>query len=231
MNLKTREELKGNLFTIKILYSLVFAVLILTLFKMQILDSEIYKTRADSNRMRLVGIQAPRGDILTSDGEVLVRDYPSFEVSLTYMDVAGAEESLITLVEILNDPEITLEWLKEKINENTYRSYEPIIIKRGLSIEEVSRIEARKNELPGVRITESPVRTYLYSGIASHLLGFISEISSELGQEGCENYRLGDLIGKFGVEKQYESFLRGEDGYQKVEVNAKNRPIGFVDTK
>ncbi len=231
MNLKTREELKGNLFTIKILYSLVFAVLILTLFKMQILDSEIYKTRADSNRMRLVGIQAPRGDILTSDGEVLVRDYPSFEVSLTYMDVVGAEESLVTLVEILNDPEITLEWLKEKIAENTYRSYEPIIIKRGLSIEEVSRIEARKNELPGVRITESPVRTYLYSGIASHLLGFTSEISSELGQEGYENYRLGDLIGKFGVEKQYESFLRGEDGYQKVEVNAKNRPIGFVDTK
>ena len=73
--------------------------------------------------------------------------------------------------------------------------------------------------------------TYLDSGIASHLLGLISEISSELGQEGCENYRLGDLIGKFGVEKQYESFLRGEDGYQKVEVNAKNRPIGFVDTK
>ena len=67
--------------------------------------------------------------------------------------------------------------------------------------------------------------------MATHLLGFTSEISSELGQTGYENYRLGDLIGKFGVEKQYETYLRGQDGYQKVEVNAKNRPIGFVDTK
>ncbi len=231
MNLKIREELKNNLLILKILYFFVFAVLFGTLFKMQILDSEIYQTRADSNRMRLVGIQGPRGDIITSDGEVLVRDYPSFEVSLTYMDVVGADESLKTLVEILNDPEITIESLREKIDENIYRSYEPIIIKRGLSIEEVSKIEARKSEIPGVRIIESPVRKNLYPGIASHILGFTSEISSELGQPGYENYRLGDLIGKFGVEKQYELFLRGVDGYQQVEVNAKNRPVGFVDTK
>jgi len=231
MNLKTREELKSNLFIIKILYFSVFAVLIFSLFKMQIIDSEAYQTRADSNRMRLVGIQAPRGDILTNDGEVLVRDYPSFEVSLTYMDVVGADESIQTLVDILEDPEITVDSIKEKIDANVYRSYEPIIIKRGLSIEQVSKIEARKNDLPGVRITESPIRRQIYPGVASHLLGFTSEISSELGQEGYENYFLGDLIGKFGVEKGYESFLRGQDGYQQVEVNSKNRPIGFLDTK
>jgi penicillin-binding protein 2 len=231
MNIKTREKLKSNLFLLKILYFSVFAILLFTLFKMQVLDAQIYKTRADSNRMRLVGIQAPRGDIITNDGVVLVRDYPSFEISLTYMDVVGAQESLEALVEILNDPKITTEWLNEKIAENKFRSYEPIIIKRGLSIEEVSRIEARKSELPGVRITESPIRTQLYPGVASHLIGFISEISSELGQPGYENYRLGDLIGKFGVEKGYETYLRGSDGYQKVEVNAKNRPISFLDTK
>lgn len=231
MNIKTREKLKSNLLLLKILYFSVFAILLITLFKMQILDAQIYKTRADSNRMRLVGIQAPRGDIITQDGVVLVRDYPSFEISLTYMDVVGAQESLEALVEILNDPKITTEWLNEKIAENKFRSYEPIIIKRGLSIEEVSRIEARKSELPGVRITESPIRTQLYPGVASHLIGFTSEISSELGQPGYENYRLGDLIGKFGVEKGYETYLRGSDGYQKVEVNAKNRPISFLDTK
>lgn len=231
MNIKTREKLKDDLKVLKILYFFVFIVLIISLFKMQIIDSQFYQTRADSNRMRLVGIQAPRGDIITNDGEVLVRDYPSFEVSLTYNNVEGSEESLAILVGVLNDPNITEEWIKEKISEKVYRSYEPIIIKRGLTIEEVSKIEARKNELPGVRINESPIRTYLYPGIASHLLGFISEINNELGQVGYENYHLGDLIGKFGVEKGYEAVLRGTDGYQKVEVNAKNRPIGFLDTK
>lgn len=231
MNIKTREKLKENLFILKILYFFVFIVLFIALFKMQIFDSHFYQTRADSNRMRLVGVKAPRGDVISSDGEVMVRDYPSFEVSLTYMDVVGSQKAIKTLAEIINDPEITADWIEEKIAENIFRSYEPIIIKRGLSIEEVSRIEARKSELPGVRITESPVRKFLHPGIASHLLGFTSEVSSELGQPGYENYRLGDLIGKFGVEKGFESYLRGTDGYQKVEVNAKNRPIGFLDTK
>ena len=231
MDVKTREKLKGNLSLLKILYFSVFAILLLTLFKMQILDSEIYATRADSNRMRLIGIQAPRGDIISRDGVVMVRDYPSFELSLTYMDIAGAEESLALLADLIDDEEITAEWLMDKVEANKYRSYDPIIIQRGLSLEEVSRIEARKNELPGVRIIESPIRTNLYKGVASHVIGFISEISTELGQEGYEDYRLGDLIGKFGIEKQYESYLRGVDGYQKVEVNAKNRPINFLDTK
>lgn len=231
MDIKTREKLKADLYVLKILYFFVFIVLLISLFKMQIIDSQVYQTRADSNRMRLVGVQAPRGDIITNDGEVLVRDYPSFEVSLTYSNVEGSEESLAILAGILDDPEITEDWIKEKISEKIYRSYEPIIIKRGLTIEEVSKIEARKNELPGVRINESPIRTYLHPGIASHLLGFTSEINKELGQEGYESYRLGDLIGKFGVEKGYEPILRGTDGYQKVEVNAKNRPIGFLDTK
>lgn len=231
MNIKTREKLKDNLFVLKILYFFVFAILLISLFKMQIFDSQFYQTRADSNRMRLVGVQAPRGDIITRDGEVLVRDYPSFEVSLMHVDISSSEESLDILADILNDPSITKEWIQEKIEENIYRSYEPITIKRGLSIEEVSRVEARKNELPGIRITESPVRKSLYPGLASHLIGFTSEINEELEQEGYENYRLGDLIGKFGVEKGFESALRGTDGYQKVEVNAKNRPIGFLDTK
>lgn len=231
MDVKSREKLKKDLLLLKILYFSVFALLLLTLFKMQILDAKVYATRADSNRMRLIGIQAPRGDIITSDGVVMVRDYPSFELSLTYMDIAGAEESLELLASLIDDPEITAEWLMEKVALNKFRSYEPIVIQRGLSLEEVSRIEARKNELPGVRIIESPIRTNLHEGIASHVIGFIGEISSELNQEGYEDYRLGDLIGKFGIEKQYETSLRGQDGYQKVEVNAKNRPINFLDTK
>lgn len=231
MNLKTREELKRRLWTIQLLAFLVFFVLLGTLFKMQILDAQMYQTRAESNRMRLVSIAAPRGDILSADGQVLVRDYPSFELSLTYMDVVGADEALQKLVEILGDPGITLEWMKERIAANRFRSFEPIVIKRGMTIEEVSRIEARKSELPGVRILESPVRVQVTPGIASHVLGFTGEISSELNQPGYESYRLGDLIGKVGIERSYESYLRGVTGYQRVEVNAKNRPISFREKK
>ena len=229
MDFKTREEVKKNILVFKLIALFCFFVLLGTLFKMQIIDAHVYQTRADSNRMRLISIPAPRGDIISRDGEVMVRDYPSFKLSLTYMDVVGAQEALLTLLEILDDPDIDLEWIQNRIHDNRFRSFEPIIIKRGLSIEEVSRIEARKNELPGVKIMESPRRINLNPVVGSHIIGFTSEINTELGQPGFENYRLGDLIGKMGIEKQYEPYLRGVDGFQRVEVNAKNRPIRFLD--
>ncbi len=230
MDLRTRESLKKNLFVFKILSLLCFVILFGTLFKMQIIDAHVYQTRAESNRMRLISIPAPRGDIISRDEEVLVRDYPSFDLYLTYMDVVGADQALVTLVDLLDDQDIDQEWIHERIYENRFRSYAPIVVKRGLSIEEVSRLEARKSELPGIRIIESPKRVNLYPGMASHVMGFTSEIGPEVNQPGFEDYRLGDLIGKSGVERQYESFLRGADGFQRVEVNANNRPIGFLET-
>jgi len=197
---------------------------------LQIIEADIYQTRAEDNRMRLVTIPHTRGNIITSDGVVVATDLPTFQVSITYLGLKNQEQVVNKLAEILDDPEITPEFINNLIKENRYRLYEPIVVKKDISIETVTAIESRRSELPGVTIQSVPQRQYPYGNLAGHLLGYLSEINEELGKEGYEDYKLGDLIGKVGVEKQYDQFLRGEDGFRQVEVNAVNRPIREIDT-
>lgn len=228
MSPKRRNKVNDNIKLYMYISLGVFLILVAALFKVQIIDSNVYATKATDNRMRLITKPGPRGDIITSDNVTLVRDYPSFQVSIMYLGLNQREEVINKLVEVLNDPSITEEYINSKIDESSARLYQPIVIKRGLTIEEVSKIEARKNELQGVTVTEAPDRNYIYPSIARHVIGYLSEISDELGKEGYEEYRLGDLIGRIGIEKEYDKILRGHNGYQQVEVNAKNRPIRVV---
>lgn len=232
MNGRRRKKLNQALIIYGYIIIGIFCILGLRLVWLQIIQTETYQTRAEENRMRLVTIPASRGNIVSSDEVVLATDYPSFQVSLTYnTKFTQDEQSIKTLVEILDDPELTEEAIKEKIKERVYRLYEPIVIKRNISIETVSKLESHRKDLPGIMIEPAPQRTYLYGDLAGHVLGYLGEISKdELGKEGYEEYKLGDILGKIGIEKQYDKFIRGKDGFRQVEVNAKNRPIKEITT-
>ncbi len=100
----------------------------------------------------------------------------------------------------------------------------------------MSRIEAHREQLPGVSV-ESTQRTYLQGTLASHVLGYIGEVSQteldaqvsdESGDEAQVTYKMGDYVGKVGLEKFYDQILRGTDGYRQVEVNAAGRPVSDV---
>ncbi|SMB92166.1 peptidoglycan glycosyltransferase [Desulfonispora thiosulfatigenes DSM 11270] len=231
MDTKRKRFTDRKVNTYIVLISILFSVMILRLGWLQLVQAELYKTRALENRVRLIPIQAPRGNLMTSDGVVLATDYPTYQVSLTYTPKSKETDVVKNLVEILDDPELTEKSINELIKERSSRLYEPIIIKRNISIETVTKLESYRSELPGMSIDLAPQRTYLYNGLAGHALGFIGEISKdELGKEGYENYKLGDLLGKAGVEKEYDKYIRGKDGFRQVEVNAKNRPINEMTT-
>ncbi len=207
----------------------IFAALLLRLAWLQIIETQIYQNKAVNNTMRWIPEEASRGEIVDRNGQVLVTNRPVFNISLNYLGFKDqdTDQLIRRLVEIINDPEITFESVKELLKGKN-RLFEPIVIKRDVSIELVTAIEERRNELPGVSIDTHPQRSYLYGSLAGHLLGYVHSIKEELEQPGFENYGINDLVGKTGLEKYYESYLCGQKGFNQVEVNAYNRPVREV---
>ncbi len=209
----------------------IFAVLFVRIAWLQLVRTEIYRLQAESNIVRLIPEPAARGEITDKNGLVMVTNRPVFNLSLNYLGLQEDTDQVIRrLVEIINDPTITFDSIKAMITSQNNRLFEPIIIKRDIPIELVSAVEERRRELAGVNIDVQPQRSYNYGTLAGHLLGYVHSIKEELEQPGFENYGLGDLVGKTGLEKTYEQYLRGQNGFQQVEVTAKNRPVRPINS-
>ena len=234
MESKDRREinLKSRIFAAVLL--VLGLILLARLAWIQIIESDIYQTSAASNRTRLLTIKAARGDIVSADGVVMATDQPVFQVNVNSQTLDGLEDEeranvISSLVNILADPEVTAESIEQALKDNRYRKYKPVMIKSTLDMQTVSEIEAHRLELPGVSVTTEPKRVYLQDEVAGHVIGYLGEVNQEeLGAN--ENYKLGDLVGKIGVEKFYDEYLRGEDGVQQVEVDVYNNAVGEVTT-
>ena len=235
------EKLTG-MYTVAVM--LVIGILLAKLGWMQLVENEYYASRADAQRSRLLTITAARGDISTSDGVVLVTDHSSYQVTIDYLAVREngkyKEDVISRLSELLGDEQMTPEKIIEICDANRGYLYKPIVIKKNLDIAAVSRIEAHRDVLPGVNIESVPDRTYMHGTLASHVLGYIGLVNQDeldaqtdaqnAGDENATNYKMGDYVGKVGVEKQYDAYLRGVNGYREVEVNAAGRPVADVQT-
>lgn len=243
MQSKERKQLENLTRVYTVIVFVIIGILIAKLAWMQLVETDFYTSRADAQRNRLMTISATRGDIITSDGTVLVTDRPSYQLTVDYLSMksGGAynEEMIQLLVQLLEDPDMTAEKIKEICDANSGYLYKPIVLKKNLDIAAVSRIEAHRESLPGVTVESIPERTYLQGTLANHVLGYIGEVSqSELdaqteAAEGDESqilYKMGDYIGKTGLERYYDQTLRGTDGYRQVEVNAAGRPVSEVKT-
>ncbi|MGI6588357.1 MAG: penicillin-binding protein 2 [Peptococcia bacterium] len=218
--------------TLRIYWSVIiviFVVLFLRLAWLQLIQTEIYQTKAVSNTMRWIAIEASRGEIVDTKGQVLVTNRPVFNISLNYLGLKDQDIDKVihNLVEIFNDPEITFENIKTLLKGQN-RLYEPIMVKRDVSMEVVTAIEERRRDLPGVSVEVHPQRAYPYGSLAGHLLGYVHSIKEELEQPGFEDYSINDLVGKTGLEKGYEKYLNGQKGYRQVEVTSLNQPVREV---
>lgn len=204
------------------------AVLCARLAVVQIFHQQAYQTQAKENRIRLVAVKAPRGEIYARDGEVLANNELVYTLSLSYLGLKGQANVVDNLAKLLQSyyPEIDKKHIEEKINLQKYRLFEPLIIVRDIPWELVVEIEENRQILPGVTITVEPLRTYPEADLAGHLLGYIHSISAEeLASNEGSKYSINSLIGKSGIEKQYEKELRGKDGARRVEVDANGRPV------
>lgn len=194
-----------------IIVQLSFVLLILILWKIQVIDHKKYWRLSEANRLREISIPAQRGIITDRNGEILAKNVASFKVSLIRENCVDLELSCIRIAELLDlEPEV----LNQRIEKyKTLPEFHPIVIKDNLTSEEVAVIESRKLELPELLLRLEPKRNYPQAAFASHVLGYVQELSlSEINLEKYKEKKLGDLVGKTGIEKRYDARLSGKDG-------------------
>ena len=206
-----------------------FAVLLLRLIYLQVIRGDDYRLLSLNNRIRLQSLDAPRGLIYDRNGDVLVENRPSFDVTITLKDARPVEATINKLARHLNVP---AEELLLKISSSRgVSAYKPIVIMQDIGRNALASIEAHKYDLPGIAVNVKLRRHYLNIQDAVHLLGYLGEISpGELSGGKYPGLRRGDRIGKFGAEKAFEGFLQGERGGRQVEVNANGRVVRVLKT-
>jgi len=205
---------------------LIILVLIGRMFYLQILKGAYYRRQAEGNRTRYTRILAPRGIIYDCNGEELANNKPGVMVSLVRRTDAYPEETLERLSQLLHIP---LDEIKETIRLSGGSS-EPIRLVRNASPDVVDKVEENLRYLPGVMLEVQPVRNYPNKGLAVHALGYVGEISDyEIFQGAYSELKAGDIIGKFGLENYYDSYLRGEDGSYREEVDVAGRVVQIMD--
>jgi penicillin-binding protein 2 len=213
-----------------------FAVLAFRLWFLQILSGDEFVSYAQNNRLREVVVEAPRGVIYDRNEQILlVENRAGLSVGLLPMDMydpkdepAQFQQEIAGLADLLEVPEADLLKAYEKATKDPYVTY---TVKEDVSENStVAYLKEHSLEFPGVEVETTSLRQYPYKSFATHLLGYVGEISeSDLDQPEFAELEAGAHIGKDGVERTYDSFLRGTDGWKTVEVDAAGRPKKFLE--
>ena len=205
---------------------LIFAVLIGRMAYLQLYKGDYYYRLSEGNRVRAVKILAPRGIIYDCNGEELVKNEPGFVVSLLR---TNKKPDMAVINKLAGIIEVPPEQILEKIKQNE-DSYEPIRIKSNLSAPMVTKIEERSEELPGILLELQSIRKYVNNELAVHVLGYVGEVSEyEISKEQNTDLKVGSIVGKFGLERFYDNYLRGVDGSYREEVDVAGRVVQTLD--
>lgn len=208
---------------------IVFLVLIARLVWLQLFQGDYYNSLAEGNRLRAIPLAAMRGVMYDRNGQILVGSRPSFMV--TYVPTQGkmTDEEANKLSRLLNMP-------ADKILEKAGKvknSYVPTVLAQDLTPDVVTKVEERRNELPGVSVDVQPIRYYPYDMMAAQIFGYVGQIDEDdmerlKGEDGVSNVT---QIGRAGLESYYDDVLRGKDGSRQVEVDASGSPVMEVERK
>ncbi len=202
-----------------ILVFLIMSVITFRLFQLQIAQNSYYRGLSEKNRIRRDIIIPPRGKILSKEGEVLAESRPSYSLIIYPYYLSSRE--IEGLCEVLG---IQRKDLLKRINPN----FRTCRIRR-LSFNATSKIVEKQEDFPSVRLITEPVRFYEKDKVFSHLLGYTGEITGEELKQLSDNYMMGDIVGKKGLELEYESFLRGKKGASIYEVDARGVVVRRFD--
>ena len=209
---------------------IVFGVLLVRLWFLQIINGARYRIQSENNRIDLRDVLPFRGLVFDRNGQLLVDNRPSFILGVIPEDIReldGLIGDLCRLVEI--DSLSAKRRIKEALKRDPFN---PVYIKKDLTRDELARIETNILSMPGVIIEAKPKRHYLYSTLAAHLIGYLGEIDREqLNREECRENKPGDFVGKFGIEKKWQKYLNGVRGGQQVEIDATGRRLRVLYQK
>lgn len=215
-----------RLHTLLVVCLVLFAVLLGRMVYLQLWRGDYYAKQSDGNRLRQSRILAPRGIIYDSEGKELVNNLPGYAVVLQKQSSYKPE----TLQRLSNLLQMPVEEINAKIKASE-NFYEPILLKNILDQQMVTKIEEQRRYMPEVMLSVQPIRNYPYHELAVHALGYVGEVSSyEIEQGLFKNISQGSLVGKGGLEKTYDKYLRGEDGAFMEEVDVAGNVVKHYDS-
>ncbi len=209
---------------------LIFILFIGRLWQLQIILGQEFERQAEGNRIRLTTITPPRGMIYDRYGRMIASNRKAFTVSMIIPDRNRIPYDIIERLAKITG--MDCDEILNKIQTSKARYYQPIRLLVDVDSSTVIKIEEHRMELPGVIIEEIPVRNYIYGDLLGHTIGYIGEIdNTELEELKGKGYSPGDLIGKTGIERSYDIYLKGVPGGRQVEVNSLQRPTRVLGTK
>lgn len=202
---------------------------------LQTVDFAHFEAASRANRIRLLPVDAPRGLIVDRNGIVIARSRPSYVCTIIPSEVRDIASTMDELAAVLRTPVAALERRMLHHQGNVYANFQallasepftPIPVARNLTTTQVARLEESLDTLTGVDVEAQAVRDYPFSGVGSHLLGYVGAITpEEYRAHEHSGYYVDDLIGKDGLELQYDRYLHGQHGGRQILVDAQGRPV------
>jgi len=216
--------IRARLFGVFIL--LLFTALITRLYFLQIVHGEDFRQAAQDNEARQIRERAPRGIIVDINGSVLAANRSRYAVYAT-PDVLKDSTVLNRLAGLLNE---SPQDIVDSIHKYQQNPYDPLRVALDVPMSTVTEIEENKPFLPGVTTEPEPIRYYPHGKMAAHLIGTMGRINdAEFKERKDEHYFNDDFLGKTGVENEYEKYLHGTAGGQKVQIDARGRLVKRLD--
>jgi len=216
-------EFRQRLRVVIILVVGALAIILIRLWYLQVIKGDELRQRSENNAVRFRKIQPLRGLILDRNRVVMVDNRPSFDV--LYMPTKGVDHDL--LLQKMKDIYQTksFEFAADQPFPKTLKSYLPVRLEKNVSMEKVALVETNVLDLPGVYVDVTPVRLYIDGEIIAPIIGYTGEISRDELEKSEEEYSPGDIIGKYGIEKVLDPYIRGRRGNELVEVNVYGKVI------
>jgi len=217
-------DLTRRFMLLSLIVSAIFFLLIMRLWYLQIIQGESYVLLSEKNRFRYLPVAASRGPVYDRNGVLLVDNRPAFDVAALRQEVEDPEALVGSLGELLDeDPQLLAERWQEGRRLPAYR---PVMLSGDVGRNKMEKVQEQAVSLPGVIVEVKPARLYPFDELAAHLFGHMGEITEdELEKLAPLGYRSGDYIGKSGLEKHLEEFLRGDDGQRLLEVDVKGKDL------
>jgi penicillin-binding protein 2 len=224
---ETRRGLSMRLSILQYTITVLFSVLALGFWVLQVVQHAKFEEMAENNHQRTLALRAPRGVVFDRDLKVLVENRQSYSISIDREHTKDLNRTVRVLAGVLGIDEAGVRQIVERHRREP--SYRPITIVQDATLAQVSAVTARRLdfELPDVRVEQVPTRRYPET-LAAHLFGYVGEVN-DAQVAGQDELKSGDIVGQSGIEKVYNAQLMGEDGARRVVVNSVGREIRTLD--
>ncbi len=202
----------------------IIAIFFIRFCQLQVIEGGKYRKLSLLNRVEIITLSAPRGIIYDRNGVVIAKNKPVYSASIMYLNTELDNKGLSELLDVEESV------IKQKIVESINNPFRPVILKQGMSFEDMAKIEARRSDFPGLIIETNITRQYIYNKTGAHLLGYLGKPDEEkLKYPDYSDITPDTFIGKWGVEAMFDKKLKGVSGKRVIEIDALGRQLRTLE--